>query len=223
MKKQLIFTAYLFIFIVSCVSKNDKSNMTDNKPIIIANDTISDKLEVINDFLDKKIKKSSRKIMIMSQKINTDMTLRILRINDIYSLDSITRIDKEDKTFYKEEEWEKARKKYSKNTIAEIEDAKGRVNECCWTSSNFNNKNLIFEELNIGSTEFAKKYSSNPNFYYYYYFSEPIYYQDKKYLIFTVFDGLIFDGLSGSSKIIIYKKKNGKWVQTHEGLPDWLS
>ena len=67
-----------------------------------------------------------------------------------------------------------------------------------------------------------KKYSSTPDFYYYY-FSNPIYYQNKEYLIFTVFDGFIFDGLSGSSKIIIYKKKNGKWIQTHEGHPNWFS
>lgn len=69
--------------------------------------------------------------MIMSQKINTEMTLQILRINDLYSLDSLARIIEDDKTFYKEEEWEKARKKYSKNITANIEDAKGRSNECC--------------------------------------------------------------------------------------------
>ena len=120
MKKQLIFIAFLFFFMVSCVSTNDKIKMTDNKSIIIVNDSLNDKLEVINDFLEKKIKNSPRKIMIMSQKINTDMTLRILRINDLYSLDSLARIVEDDKTFYKEEEWEKARKKYSKNTIAEI-------------------------------------------------------------------------------------------------------
>lgn len=69
--------------------------------------------------------------MIMSQKINTDMTLQILRINDLYSLYSLARLIEDDKTFYKEEEWEKARKKYSKNITANIEDAKGRSNECC--------------------------------------------------------------------------------------------
>lgn len=67
----------------------------------------------------------------MSQKINTDMTLQILRINDLYSLYSLARIIEDDKIFYKEEEWEKARKKYSKNITANIEDAKGRSNECC--------------------------------------------------------------------------------------------
>jgi hypothetical protein len=193
-----------------------------NNPVLIFNDSISDKLEVINDFLDKKINDSSYKIMILTKKINSDMTLKILRINDIYFVDSLAKIEKQDKAFYKEEEWDKSRKKYSKNTIVEIEDSKGRVDECCWTMENFNNENLIFEESKIGSVEFIKKYSSNPNFYFYYSFSEPIYYQDKEYLIFTVFDGFIFDGLSGSAKIIMYKKKNGKWVQTHEGLPNWF-
>jgi hypothetical protein len=40
------------------------------------------------------------------------MTLRILRLNEIYALDSIGRTKNyEDKTFYKEANWEIARKK----------------------------------------------------------------------------------------------------------------
>ena len=40
------------------------------------------------------------------------MTLRILRLNEIYALDSIDRTKNyEDKTFYKEANWEIARKK----------------------------------------------------------------------------------------------------------------
>lgn len=47
---------------VGCVSINDKSRITDDKPIIIVNDSISDKLEVIKEFLDKKIKNFHRKL-----------------------------------------------------------------------------------------------------------------------------------------------------------------
>lgn len=208
---------------ISCASKNDKTKIGDNSPTIAINDSIRDKLEVLNDFLDTKIKDRSKKIMIHSKKINTNMTLRILRLNDIYVLDSIdSKKNYEDKTFYKEAEWEIARKKYSKNSIAEIEDANDSGGECCWVAENFNYKNVIFEELRIGLPAFEKKYISSPNFNYFC-FSEPIFYQNKEYLIFTVFDGIIFDGLSGNSKIIIYKKKNGKWIQTHIGIPNWIS
>ena len=99
------------------------------------------------------------------------MTLRILRLNDIYVLDSIdSKKNYEDKTFYKEAEWEIARKKYSKNSIAEIEDANDSGGECCWVAENFNYKNVIFEELRIGLPAFEKKYISSPNFNYFCFF-----------------------------------------------------
>lgn len=148
-------------------------------------------------------------------------------------MDFITGKYKEDKTFYKEAEWEIARRKYSKNSVAEIENATDRDLECCWVAENFNYKNVIFEESLPGSTAFIEKYMSSKvtdidaNFfntlnYDFYFFSEPIYYQNRECLIFTFFKGYI-DGLSGSSEIIIYKKKNGMWVQTHKGMPNWIS
>lgn len=217
------YTIIVAILMLSCASKYDKSIVVNSIPIIEINDSIREKYEVLNDFLDKRIKDSSKKIIIMSEKINTNMTLRILRINDIYSVDSITRKGiKEDKTFYKEEEWEKARKKYSKNSIVEIENANSRGGECCWIAENFNYKNVIFEELHIATPEFDKKYISSPN-YDFYYFSEPIYYQNKEYLIFTFLEGTIFPTFSRESNIIVYKNKNGKWVQTHIGNPDWFN
>jgi hypothetical protein len=42
----------------------------------------------------------------MGTKINTDMTLRMIKINQILTIDSITKII-EDKFFYNEEEWVK--------------------------------------------------------------------------------------------------------------------
>lgn len=212
------------ILMVGCAFRSDKSIVVPIYPISKINDTLREKYAVVSDFLDTKIKDRSKIILIFSKKINTNMTLRILRLNDIYALDSvdITK-DYEDKTFYKEAEWEIARKKYSKNSIAEIENATYKGGECCWVAENFNYKNFIFEELDSGALAFEKKYFTNPIDYEYFYFSDPIYYQNKEYLIFTVFDGKTIDGLSGSSKIIIYKKKNGKWVQTHIGVPNWIS
>lgn len=210
------------ILMTACATTQNKSIVIHSIPIIEINDSIRVKYEVLNDFLDKKIKDHSKKIIIMKEKINTNMTLRILRINDIYSVDSLTskRI-KEDKAFYKEEEWEKARKKYSKNSIAEIEDSNSRGGECCWIAENFNYKNIIFENLHQGTDGFEKKYISSN--YDCYYFSKPIYYQDKDYLIFTFFESNIHDALGGSSNIVIYKKINGNWLQTNIGDPDWFN
>lgn len=232
--KYINFIIIVVILMVGCASISDKSIVAPINPISKINDTLSEKYAVVSDFLDTKIKDRSKKIMIMSQKINTNMTLRILRLNDIYVLDSIDKKKGyEDKTFYKEAEWEIARKKYSKNSVTEIENANDRGGECCWVAENFNYKNVVFEELQPGSTAFIEKYMSSKitdiekNIfgtlnYDFYSFSEPIYYENRECMIFTFSKGYI-DGLSGSSEIIIYKKKNGNWVQTHIGMPNWFS
>jgi hypothetical protein len=231
--KNLNFTIIAIILMISCATSKSNQITVQSDPILELNDSLKEKYAVINDYLEKKIKDHSKKIMILSKKINTNMTLHILKLNDIYELDAITGKDKEDKTFYKEAEWEIARKKYSKNSAAEIENATGRDEECCWTTENFTYKNVLFEELQPGSSAFIEKYmpskitpfENNVDYtahYEFYSFSEPIYYKNKEYLIFTFYKG-DFSGLSGSCVIIIYKKKNGKWVQTHIGLPNWIS
>ena len=47
----------------------------------------------------------------MTKKINSNMTLKIFRINDIYFVNYMTKLEKQDEAFYKEEEWGKSRKK----------------------------------------------------------------------------------------------------------------
>lgn len=226
--KHTNFIIIFVILIVGCASRSDKSIFVSSNPISKINDTLREKYAVINDFLETKIKDRSKKIMIHSNKINTNMTLKILRLNDIYVLDSIdSKKTYEDKTFYKEAEWEKARKKYSKNSVTEIENATFRGGECCWVAENFNYKNFIFEELDFGTPAYEKKYFFGLNEYGYkfedFYISEPIYYQNKEYLIFTYSHGMVFPTYEISTRTIIYKKKNGKWVQTHEGVPNWIS
>lgn len=232
--KKIHFIFIATIFIISCASKYEKSIAVPINPLTKVNDTLSEKYAVVSDFLDTKIKDRSKKIIIMSRKINTNMTLRILRLNEIYALDSTdSKKNYEDKKFYKEADWEIARKKYCKNSVTEIENATDRGGECCWIAENFNYKNVIFEDLRIGSPAFIEKYMSSKTTdiknnifgtlnYDFYGFSEPIFYKNRECIIFTFSKGYI-DGLSGSSEIIIYKKKNGKWVQTHVGVPNWMS
>ena len=221
------------ILMAGCATRSDKVIVAAINPIPKNNDTLIEKYAVINDYLDSQIRDRSKKIMILSKKTNTNVTLKILRLNDIYVRDSITLNYSQDKTFYKESEWEIVRKKYSKNSIAEIENATDRAGECCWVAENFNYKNVIFEELQPGSTAFMEKYMSSKivpivqnvdsiAHYKLYSFSEPIYYQNRECLIFTFYKGDLL-GLGGSSVIVIYKKKNGKWIQTHIGNPNWIS
>ena len=226
--KRLHFIIIASILMISCAPKYDKSITVVNNPNNKVNDTLSEKYAVVNDFLETKIKDCSKKIMIHSKKININMTLKILRLNDIYALDSIdSKKNYEDKTFYKEADWEIARKKYSKNSVVEIENATFRGGECCWVAENFNYKNFIFEELDFGTPAYEKKYFFGLNEYGYEFedfdISEPIYYQNKEYLIFTFFHGRVFPTYEISTRIIIYKNIKGKWVQTHLGIPNWIS
>lgn len=218
------YTIIIAIFMISCASIFKKSSNRKSNPIIEINDTIKDKYYALNDFFDTKIKDHSKKIVVMNNKINTDMTLRMIRINEIFAVDSITKKTvKEDKLFYNEEEWEKARKNYTKSSIEEIEGAKSRGGACCWTPDDFNYKNIIFENLRQGTPEYEKKYLSSP-FYDCYYFSDPIFYRNKEYLVFTVSEASLFGGLGGNSYVVIMKKnRNGKWIQTHVGYPDWYN
>lgn len=159
MKKKFIHIVIILFFLTNCASKNNRTKIVEIKPIVAINDSLKDKLEVLNAFLDTKIKDRSKKIMIHSKKVNINMTLRILMINDIYVLDSITGKYKEDKTFYEEDEFEKTRMKYSKNSsIIEIEKATFIGGECCWIAEHFNYKNIIFEELEFGTPAYEKKY-----------------------------------------------------------------
>jgi hypothetical protein len=218
------YTVIIAIFMISCASIQNKSIEEKNNPIIEINDTIKDKYCALNDFFDTKIKDHSKKIVVMSTKINTDMTLRMIKINQILTIDSITKKNIiEDKFFYNEEEWVKTIKKYSKSSIEEIEDAKSRGGECCWNPDDFNYKNIIFENLRQGTPEYEKKYISSP-FYDCYYFSDPIFYKNKEHLVFTVGEASLFGGLGSAFYIVIMKKnKNGKWIQTHIGYPDWYN
>jgi hypothetical protein len=49
------------------------------------------KINIVHDFFDTKIKDHSKKIIVMGTKINTDMTLRMIKINQILTIDSITK------------------------------------------------------------------------------------------------------------------------------------
>lgn len=222
--KKIIYIIISTISIISCAARYEKNKVEAGAPITEVNDSLKEKYAVINDFLATKIKDRSKVVLIHSKKINTDMTLRILKLNEIYALDSIDKTkDYEDKTFYKEAEWEIARKKYSKNSASEIEKATFQGGECCWGAEIFNHKNIIFEPLEFGTPAYEKKYLFKPNDYEDFYFSEPLYYQNNEYLIFTFSHGIVSPTYNYGTNIVIYRKKNGKWVQTHIGMPNWFS
>jgi hypothetical protein len=229
--KNIIFLGCVILFAVSCKaqtivpieSKIDyiiAENGIPNDPIIEINDSIKEKYEALNDCFDTQIKDKSQEVIIMKEKVNTNMTLKLLKINDIWALDS-SGIGKKDEIFYKEEDWEKLRKQNGNSSLENIENAQLKNGKCCWKSTDFKFNKINFEELEIGKREFEKKYMTSPS-YDLYLFSDPIYYKNKEYIIFTAIKGSLA-GFGSTVRLIIMKRIKNKWIQSYEGIPDWHS
>lgn len=220
MNRYIIYTAIGLFFILSCASTNNKNKVLSSNPSIEVNDSIREKYEALNDYFDDEIKDQSKEVIIMKEKISTNMTLKLLKINDIWAIDS-TGMGRKDETFYKEEEWENLRKQNGNSSLEKIENPLLGKGECCWTSTNFRYKKIIFEDLEIGKSDFEKKYFSSPS-YDVYWFSEPVYYKKKEYIIFTTYKASL-GGFGSTTRLIMMKKIKNKWVQSYEGIPDWQS
>lgn len=215
MKIYNIYTGVILIFLLSCATKKD-----NNKAFSInTNDSIKEKYEELNDYFDTQIKEQSKEI-IMKEKITTNMTLKLLKINDIWSTDSVG-MGRKDETFYQEEDWEKLRKENGNSSTEKIKNALMERGECCWTSANFKYKEIIFEDLEVGKSDFEKKYISSPS-YNIYWFSEPVYYKNKEYIIFTTYKASL-GGFGSIVRLIIMKKIKNKLIQSYQGIPDWHS
>lgn len=226
MKNIYFIIGCIFLLTISCSIKSNSKSVAINENVIVSKDTMNDKNEVLNDFLGTKTEGQSKKIVILSEKININTTLKWLLHNDIYAVDPVTlEIKNKDSEFFRDFEWEIAREKYSKNfTVLDIKSRTYDNGTCCWSAENFTYQNLIFEEVKIGSPAYIKKYLLKNLDYEYYSFSDPIFYKNNSYLVFSFTHGSTRTITSHSSNLIIYKKQNnGKWIQTHIGNPDFLS
>lgn len=225
MKNINFISGLIFFLVFSCNTKNNYISDANNVTSIAKNDTLSDKYEVLNDFLNRKIRDKSKKIVIFREKININTTLKWLLHNDIHAVDPINlEVKDKDWGFFRVIEWEIARGKYSKNvSVLDIKNKTHSTGTCCWSAKNFNYQNLILEESKIGSTDYIKKYLLQKEDYEYYSFSEPIFYQSNTYLVFSFTHGSVRTIISHSSNLVIYKKQNGKWILSHIGNPDFVS
>jgi hypothetical protein len=200
MKKE-IFIALLIISLISSCSPT------------------KDKRQALNDYLHTVIlDTSSKEIIIIKDKINSNLTIEIFNVNDIIAIDSKWK-GKADTIIYNERDWKKMEKRYA------VDYQAGKnpwfINEF-WTKEDFDHKKIIFEDSYVGKTDaFLKKYDYKPSIDIYS-FSDPIYYKNKSVVVFTVHKTATPIGF-GQTYIIIMNKKRGKWIVTHKGLPDWHS
>ncbi|MBF4473752.1 hypothetical protein [Flavobacterium sp. HJJ] len=171
-----------------------------------------DKHQALNDYVNTVVKDTFQEIIIIKNKINSNQTIDIFKFGTIYGETKL------DTILYNERDWRKMEKKYAVNYQA------GKnlwFTTDFWTKENFNHKRIIFEDSFVGKADaFQEKYDYKPSIDIYS-FSEPIHYKNKRVVVFTVHKtATSFIGL-GHTHIIIMKKKGGKWIVTHTGLPDW--
>jgi hypothetical protein len=172
-----------------------------------------EKLEAINDYFETIVKDSNKKVFIAREKLNSNLTLEIFNSNDIQSIELKGNVEPYNHLF-NEKDWEKFKKQ---NQDPPIQDNRIWDTHKYWTKNDFRHSKTVFESMNKkpGIESIMEKYKNYDICVYS--FSEPMYYHNKKYLVFTNLKICI----SGGNKfvvVVVMKKIKGKWVRTHEAF-----
>jgi hypothetical protein len=170
----------------------------------------NEKYKALNDYFETIIKDTTQVVFVAKEKINSNETLNVFGLNEILIVDSVGNW-KSDTTLYKNKIFEKMKKEYENSCVLGM-----RIwcNDDYWTKNNFRYKKVILESMNTNKEIELILDKYNKVDVKVYGFSEPIYYQNKKYLVFTV-NELALN--SSEIYIIIMKKIKGKWIVTHIG------
>ena len=175
-----------------------------------------EKNRAINDYFEKIYKDTTQVIFVAREKINSNETLKIFGLNDIMIIDADGN-GKGDDTLYDKKDFEIMKAKYKNKCL------QGKRIWCkddFWKKDNFRFEKVVLESMNTdkGIELMVEKY--NRGDIEVYGFSEPIYYQNNKYVVFTVHKLLI-----GAAKtiIVIMKKVKYKWIVTHKGSTNVLN
>lgn len=155
----------------------------------------------INNYLDKIIKNKSSMIIVLDKKISNRKTLSIFKGDYIYNNKTNTN-EREGKPsiIYNNNDWDEMSKKYSIDSITEY-----------WKKNDFelNEITIVKNELFVNG-ELYKVYKNKE--FPIYAFSNPIYYNKREFMIFSVMNSSTTFGAEPNEYVIIMKKKNEEWV-----------
>jgi hypothetical protein len=172
--------------------------------------TTSEKYKALNDYLETIIKDTTQIMFVAKEKINSNETLNTFGLNHMVIVDSAENgIGKG--TLFNKKDFAKMKKEYKNKCVA---GKRIWCNDEYWTKDNFRYKKVAFESMNTNKEIelIIEKY--NKVDIKVYGFSEPIYYQNKKYIVFTMHTSYM---AGASTRIIIMEKIKSKWIMTHEG------
>lgn len=170
----------------------------------------NERFNAINDYLDTMIN-TNEEIIIVKEKITSNETIGIFQ--GTISIDPGTkktdRFGGADDSLYIEKYWKIMKGKYS-NSLPTI--GRNWLEKQFWNTTDFKHKKIEFENYE----ECTKKLQSDGYFYNpqkkIYSFSDPIYYKNNEYIIFTVIKSTTKSIGLPSDSIIIMKKIKNKWT-----------
>lgn len=167
-----------------------------------------DKNRAIDDYLNIILKEKNKEIIIIKEKINPNITLKIFKGNEyINSENSKIREGGVANSLYNEKKWRKM-----KNENELPNNTNTWVKNDLWTKDDFIHFNVSFYNIDEYYNRIeSKNHSIFENITEVYSFSNPILYK-KKYIVFTVLSTKT-DSISFSHDfIVIMKLLNNKWV-----------
>ncbi|WP_417939141.1 hypothetical protein [Flavobacterium sp. RS13.1] len=192
---------YISLFIslmISLSSSNCSTSKSKNAPI--------------NDYLTS-LDLKNKKIMIIQEKINNNITIGFFKGETLYSTESKTTIKAYgvEEPIYNEALWENMKKKYE-----DLNHPDYWIKGNYWTKNDFKHNDITFIKLekfpNPGKyEEFDFKELLDV-----FSFSEVIYYNNKKYAVFTLQKTNTDDKLLGNASILLMEKINRKWKVVQE-------
>lgn len=180
--------------------------------------TSKDKFNALNDYIKLEIKDTTKSIIVVKEKVSSNMTIEIFNTSQIIALDS-KKMETLDTSLYQEKEWKRMKKKYENIHLTKKDKS---LEDKYWTKEDFTYNKIIIESIKgLPGDYLFNKYLSNLNIYVYY-FSEPIYYKDRKHLVFTIYRSDRIGGYGGGSSIflVVMKKEKEKWLLTHIAKPE---
>lgn len=154
-----------------------------------------DLYDCINTYLEiKGVSKKDHSVLV-KEKENNKTVLRIF-----YGGDSISNyINNYRSPLFNDKAWKELYKNYSNDTIIKY-----------WNTNDFPDYNFIYEnKKDLWNFSFLDKYQNNSMKVYF--ISEPLYYDNKKYILFEVAEAITDIGGIQRNQVIVMTKRKNKW------------